>query len=44
VSFHRRGEVYLVTLDPTVGYEINKTAPAIVISNFPDPPHPEAFI
>lgn len=28
----RRGEVYWVELDPTVGSEINKTRPALVIS------------
>lgn len=29
----RRGEVYLVNLEPTVGVEANKTRPAIVVSN-----------
>ena len=29
----RRGEVYLVTFDPTVGSEIRKTRPAVVIQN-----------
>jgi len=33
VSFPRRGEIYLVDLDPTVGAEINKTRPALVIQN-----------
>lgn len=28
-----RGDVYLVNLDPTVGSEINKTRPAIIIQN-----------
>jgi mRNA interferase MazF len=28
----RRGEVWLVVLDPTVGSEIHKTRPAVVIS------------
>lgn len=28
-----RGEVYLVTFDPTVGSEIQKTRPALVIQN-----------
>jgi mRNA interferase MazF len=33
-SFHpRRGEIYLVALDPTVGHEIKKTRPALVIQN-----------
>jgi mRNA interferase MazF len=29
----RRGDVYWVALDPTVGSEIKKTRPAVVISN-----------
>jgi mRNA interferase MazF len=29
----RRGDVVLVNLDPTVGVEIRKTRPAIVVSN-----------
>jgi mRNA interferase MazF len=29
----RRGEVWLVTFDPFVGGEIQKTRPAVVISN-----------
>jgi len=29
----RRGDVVLVNLDPTVGVEIKKTRPAIVVSN-----------
>ena len=29
----RRGEVYLVSFDPTVGAEIKKTRPALVIQN-----------
>jgi mRNA interferase MazF len=33
VSFPRRGEVYWVALDPTVGTEIAKTRSAVVISN-----------
>jgi mRNA interferase MazF len=28
----RRGEVYWVNLDPTVGTEIKKTRPALVVS------------
>lgn len=32
-EFPGRGEIYLVCLDPTIGSEINKTRPAIVISN-----------
>ena len=33
VGHPRRGEVYLVTFDPTVGSEIRKTRPAVVIQN-----------
>jgi len=29
----RRGEVYLVSFDPTVGAEIKKTRPALIIQN-----------
>ena len=29
----RRGEIYLVNLDPTIGSEISKTRPALVIQN-----------
>jgi mRNA interferase MazF len=29
----KRGEVYLVSFDPTVGHEIKKTRPALVIQN-----------
>jgi mRNA interferase MazF len=33
-AFHpRRGEIYLVALDPTVGHEIKKRRPALVIQN-----------
>ena len=32
-GFPQRGEIHLVCLDPTVGSEINKTRPALVISN-----------
>jgi mRNA interferase MazF len=33
VSYPRRGELYWVALDPTVGTEIAKTRPALIISN-----------
>ena len=33
VAFPRRGEVYLVHFDPTVGLEIQKTRPALVLQN-----------
>lgn len=32
-SFPRRGCVYLVNLDPTVGHEIKKTRPVVIVSN-----------
>jgi len=32
-KYPKRGEIYLVALDPTVGSEISKTRPALVISN-----------
>ena len=31
-SFPRRGDIYWVALDPTIGREIRKTRPALVIS------------
>jgi mRNA interferase MazF len=33
VSFPRRGDIFLVNFDPTVGAEIRKTRPALVIQN-----------
>ena len=33
MSFPQRGDVYWVNLDPTVGSEIAKTRPALIISN-----------
>ena len=33
VTFPRRGDIYLVSFDPTVGSEIRKTRPALVIQN-----------
>jgi mRNA interferase MazF len=35
----RRGEVYLVRLDPTLGAEIKKTRPAIILQNDIDNRH-----
>jgi len=32
-SFPKRGEIYLTALDPTVGHEIRKTRPALVVQN-----------
>jgi mRNA interferase MazF len=33
MTFPKRGEVYLVSFDPTIGHEIKKTRPAVVIQN-----------
>ncbi len=33
MSYPQRGEVYWVNLDPTIGSEIAKTRPAVIISN-----------
>lgn len=33
IAFPKRGEVYLVTLDPTVGHEISKTRLALILQN-----------
>lgn len=33
MSFPQRGEIYWVNLDPTVGSEMAKTRPALIISN-----------
>jgi mRNA interferase MazF len=33
IAFPRRGEIYLVSFDPTVGHEIHKTRAAVVIQN-----------
>src|SRR5229473_2163989 len=33
VSYPKRGEIYLTALDPTLGREIKKTRPALVIQN-----------
>jgi mRNA interferase MazF len=33
MRFPSRGEVYLVAFDPTVGHEIRKTRPAVVVQN-----------
>lgn len=33
VTYPRRGELYLVSFDPTVGAEIRKTRPALVLQN-----------
>ena len=33
IAYPRRGEVYLVSFDPTLGAEIKRTRPALVIQN-----------
>ena len=33
INYPRRGEVYLVSFDPTVGAEIKKTRPALILQN-----------
>jgi len=33
VAFPKRGEVFLVNFDPTVGSEIRKTRPAVILQN-----------
>jgi len=33
LTFPRRGDVYIVNLDPTVGTEVGKSRPALTISN-----------
>lgn len=33
VSLPKRGDVYWVNLDPTIGTEINKKRPAVIVSN-----------
>ena len=33
VGFPRRGDIYLVNFDPTVGAEIKKTRPALIVQN-----------
>ncbi|MBF2016766.1 MAG: type II toxin-antitoxin system PemK/MazF family toxin [Rivularia sp. T60_A2020_040] len=33
VSYPKRGEIYLVSFEPTVGAEIKKTRPALILQN-----------
>ena len=33
MGFPERGEVYLVNFDPTIGHEVKKARPAVVITN-----------
>jgi len=32
-SFPKRGEIYLTALDPTLGHQIQKTRPALILQN-----------
>ena len=32
-TFPKRGDIYLVNFDPTIGHEIKKTRPALIIQN-----------
>lgn len=32
-SYPQRGDIYLINFDPTVGHEIKKTRPALIIQN-----------
>jgi len=32
-TYPRRGDIYLINFDPTVGHEIKKTRPALIIQN-----------
>lgn len=33
MGFPKRGEVHLICLDPTLGHEVRKTRPALIVSN-----------
>jgi mRNA interferase MazF len=33
ISLPRRGDVWLVSLDPTVGHEVKKTRPAVIVTS-----------
>jgi mRNA interferase MazF len=33
VTYPRRGDIYLVSFDPSVGAEIRKTRPALILQN-----------
>jgi len=32
-GYPRRGEIYLTALDPSIGHEIRKTRPALIVQN-----------
>jgi len=44
VFFPKRGEVYYVSFDPTIGVEIKKTRPALIIQNDIGNMHSQATI
>ena len=33
MTYPRKGEIYLVNFDPTIGHEVKKKRPALIISN-----------
>lgn len=33
MAFPRKGEIYLVNFDPTIGHEVEKKRPALILSN-----------
>ena len=33
MAYPKRGEIYLVNFDPTIGHEVKKKRPALIISN-----------
>jgi len=33
MGYPKKGEIYLVNFDPTIGHEVNKKRPALILSN-----------
>ena len=33
MGYPKKGEIYLINFDPTVGHEVNKKRPALILSN-----------
>lgn len=33
MAYPKKGEIYLVNFDPTIGHEVKKKRPAVIISN-----------
>ncbi len=33
MAYPKRGKIYLVNFDPTIGHEVKKKRPALIISN-----------